>query len=129
MNGRHLRTNDGIFLLHFLCEKHAVQGSIPFLNLHMLFLSVLNRRNQGADTNTRRTKVIYLINLQGSINLAGSCQNRFHLIGCYGIQTAAKGVHLYKFDILLLLYKCRRFIQSGMIRPLVTHNGGTFHMS
>ena len=129
VNRRHLRTNDGILLLHFLCEKHTVQGGIPFLHLHMLFPSVLNRRNQGADTNTRRTKVIYLINLQGGINLAGSCQNRFHLIGCYGIQAAAEGVQLYKFDILLLLYKCRRFIQSGMIRPLVTHNGGTFHMS
>ena len=60
---------------------------------------------QRTDTDTGRAKVVYLINLQAGIDLAAAVQDFIHLIGCNGIQAAAKGIQLDQIQIILFFTK------------------------
>ena len=57
----------------------------------LLFLDA-EGSNQGADTDTGSTQVVYLINFQAGVDLAAASQNFIYLVSGHGIQAAAKGV-------------------------------------
>ena len=92
MNRRHLRTEDRVILAHFLGKQHAVHiGGNDGALLMLLFLGA-QRGNQRADTDTRRSQIVYLVDFQTGINLAGAGQNIIHLVGSNRVQTAAEGI-------------------------------------
>ena len=62
------------------------------LTLFRIFLSGADGRNERTDTDTSSTKVVYLINLQTGINLAGVSQDITDLIGGNSIQSTAERV-------------------------------------
>ena len=63
MERRHLRTEDGIVLSHFLCKGYFINGSrFDSTFLSLCFLRA-DRCDQGTDTDSCSTKVIYLVNL------------------------------------------------------------------
>ncbi len=105
-----------------------MQRSFALVQLYALFLPVLNRRNQRAHAYPCRAKVIHLVNFQRSINFACRCQNRPDFVRRHSVQPAAKGIKLHKLQILLCFHEPCRFIQAGMVCPLVTHHGRPFHM-
>ena len=60
---RHLRAEDGIVLSHFLCKGYFINGSrFDSTFLSLCFLRA-DRCDQGTDTDSCSTKVIYLVNL------------------------------------------------------------------
>ena len=86
-----------------------------------------DRRNQRADTDTCCPQVADFIDLQTSVKSSGAGQDIFDLIRCHRIQTAAEGVELDQFQVFLSFYKLGRFIQSGVVHPLVRDDERTFN--
>ena len=60
--------------------------------LLVFFLFYANCRQKRTDTDTRCSKVVYFIDFQAGVNLAGTCQNVIDAVGCYGIETASEGI-------------------------------------
>ena len=129
MDGGHLRTDDGIVLLHFFCEENTFQGCVTFADLYVLFFSVFDSSDQGTYTDTGCTQIVYFVDFQSCIDFTSRIQDRFYFICSNSIQTTAEGVQLNKFDVCLFLYKCCSFIQSGVVSPLVTNDSGSFHIA
>ena len=69
MYWRHLRSNNCMSILHFLC-KHLSLVSGRFFNLEssVMTLAFLNSRNERTDTDTDSTKVCAFINLNQSVH-------------------------------------------------------------
>lgn len=92
MDRGHLWSQDCIGLSHFLCKDGTLVAGRNDLTLFRIFLSGADGRNERTDTDTSSTKVVYLINLQTGINLAGVSQDITDLIGGNGIQSTAERV-------------------------------------
>ena len=58
----------------------------------MLLLADADGGEKRTDTDTRCSKVVYFIDFQAGVNLAGTCQNVIDAVGCYGIETASEGI-------------------------------------
>ena len=129
MDRRHLRAKDGICITHFLCKHNTVVRTGNDLSGVSSFISYTKGRNQGTDTDARSAQVVYLIDFQHSIDLTGIRQNITDLVGSNRIKTAAERVQLDQVQIVLCFYKTCSCIQSGVIHPLVSHDGRTFDRS
>ena len=86
---RHLRTKYGI-ILHFLLKYSRVSGRGDIKVLHRISFPVLYSGKERADSDSRRTEVIYLIYLKYSVYLTCTLKDITYLICSYRIQTAAK---------------------------------------
>ena len=74
-------------------------------SMNMFLFTQTDGRYEGTDTDTGGSQVADFIDFQAGVKPSGTRQNIFYLVCCYRIQTAAKGVELDKFQILLGLYK------------------------
>ena len=92
MDRGHLRSQDCIGLSHFFRKDGTLVAGRNDLTLFRIFLSGADGRNERTDTDTCSTKVVYLINLQTGINLAGVSQDITDLIGGNSIQSTAERV-------------------------------------
>ena len=63
VDGRHLRAEKRVILLHFLCKNHTVVGAGHNFMMIMLLVTHAQGSNQGADADTRSPKVIDLVDL------------------------------------------------------------------
>ena len=129
MYGWHLRANDGVIFTHFFCKCYPFQRCICFFDLYIFFFSFFNCCNQRTNTNSCCPQIIDFIYFQSSINFACCCQYGFDFICCHSVQTTTKRIQLHIFYIFLSFDKSCRFVQSGMICPLITHNSWTFHVA
>ncbi len=101
MVGRHLRAeNRVLLLLHLFGVGHLLDGRGANCSLLVLALSDADGRNEGADTDSRRTEVVDLIDLEACINLVGSGENIVHLIRRDSVHAAAEGVELDHVQIV-----------------------------
>ena len=92
MDRGHLRSQDCIGLSHFFRKDGTLVAGRNDLTLFRIFLSGADGRNERTDTDTCSTKVVYFINLQTGINLAGVSQDITDLIGGNSIQSTAERV-------------------------------------
>ena len=58
-----------------------------------------------ADTDSCCAKVVYLVDLQAGVYLAGACQYIIYAVGCDSIETAAKRVELDQVKVITGFYK------------------------
>ena len=66
---------DRVSLSHFLCKDCTLVAGRNDLTLFRIFLSGADGSDERTDTDTSRTKVVYLIDLQAGVNLAGMRQD------------------------------------------------------
>ena len=128
MERRHLRAEDGVILFHFFCKNNFLNGrglDIPFPVLLFFGADGCQKRT---DTDTGCAEIVYLVNFQTGVDLAASVQDFIHLIGCNGIQAAAKGIQLNQVKILPCFYKACGSIKPGMIHPLVIDTDRTLNV-
>ena len=97
-------------------------------SMNMFLFTQTDGRYEGTDTDTGGSQVADFIDFQAGVKPSGTRQNIFYLVCCYRIQTAAKGVELDKFQILLGLYKLSSFVKPGVIHPLVGDDERTLNL-
>ena len=122
VDGRHLGAEKGVVLLHFLCKYHAVIGAGNDFALIMALVSHTDGRNEGADPDAGRAKVIHLVDFKHGVKLSGPCEDVGNLVCGNGVQTAAKGIELDQIQIVLGFYKAGCSIEAGMVHPLVCYH-------
>ena len=109
VDGRHLRRQNGpAFPLHLPGVHRTAVGSRLGVGHHSLPGPHIHGRQQAPDPNPGCTQVGHLINFEDGVQLAAGLQNLRHLIGGYGVQTAAKGVELNELQVLPGPDKLRR---------------------
>ncbi|MNO30966.1 hypothetical protein D3C76_209150 [compost metagenome] len=121
MDRRHLRRQNGIGLLHFLCKRHVCLCFIQKLGLNIPFFPLAHRREQRPQTDARRPQIADLINLDQGIYLVVALQNFLNGIAGNGINTAAEGGQLHQFQIVPAGGQAGRTVHPGMVGPLVDH--------
>ena len=125
MDRGHLRTDDGVVLTHLFGKRYLLNSGRTDVAVFAHLLTDTDRRQQGTDTDTCRTQVVDLIDLQTGVDLIGTGEDIVHLIGGNGIQTAAEGIQLDQIQILYRLHIACSRIQSGVIHPLVRYDQRT----
>ena len=130
MDRRHLRTKDGIFLcLHLFSKESSLIICRPDITYVIFFITDSDSSDEGSYSDTCGTEVIDLIYLKHCIDLIRSCQNVFDLVNSHSIQSASKGIELYKVNVFSVFYKFRSSVKSRMVHPLVCDYGRTFYLS
>ena len=129
MEGRHLRTEDGVILAHLFGKYDFVDGGGLNRPFFVLFFFGADSRQKRADTDTRRAQVVDLVDLQAGIDLAASLKDLIYFICRYGVKSAAERVKLDQIQIVSCFHEVRRRVQAGMVHPLVVDPKRTFDLA
>ena len=98
---QHLRRENGIVLVpHLLRIFGTVICGWLRLCLDILLTAHPHSRYQAANTDTNRTEIVHLVDLQNRIELIASFKYFVHLIGSHRIQSATEGIELYQLHIV-----------------------------
>ena len=93
MDRGHLGTKNGIALSsHFFRKFYPLIGSGMDRSLLFADFPYMDCRNQGADTDSCGSQIVYLIDFQAGINLIRAVENITNLVSSNSIQTTAEGV-------------------------------------
>ena len=129
MDRRHLRTEDGVILPHFLCERHLLnrrRNNGPF---NMLLFFYTDSSDERTDTDTGRAQG-YLLHRSSDRCRSFRCLTGSHLPGLWLLrQTAAERVQLDQVQIVSCFYKVGGGIKPCMVHPLVIDTERTFNRS
>ena len=90
---------------------------------------ILQRCQQAAYANTRRTQIGNLVNLEHGIHLARFLKDLLHLIGRDGIKAAAEAVELNEIEVLALRSHLRAGVQARVVHPLVNRANRALQLS
>ena len=125
MDRGHLRAEDCVLLLLHLLGV----GDLLLLRgaddaLCFLFVADADRGDEGADTDSRRTQAVDLIDLQAGVDLVGTLEDLVHLIGGDGVHTAAEGVELDQLQVISCAHVGGRLVEPGVVHPLVQNAKG-----
>ena len=128
MDRSHLRSKDCIRLSHFFCKDGTLVAGRNNLALFRIFLSGADGSDERTDTDTCSAKVVYLINLQAGVNLAGMSQDIADLIGGNSIQSTTERIQLDQIQKVGRFYIICSCIQSGVVHPLVKYDQRAFYL-
>ena len=127
MDRGHLGAQDRIILAHFLGEYHTLDVGRTDGTLLGIFFPHAHGGQQGADADAGGAQVVYLVDLQAGVDLAGIAQNIVDRIGGHGIQAAAEGVQLDEIQIFPQLHIVGCRIQARVVHPLVHDDQRPLH--
>ncbi len=120
MDRGHLRAEDCVLLLLHLLGV----GDLLLLRgaddaLCFLFVADADRGDEGADTDSRRTQAVDLIDLQAGVDLSAGIKNLIRLIRRDGVEAASEGIQLDEIQIIPGVDKIRRRVKTRVVHPLV----------